>query len=97
MSVQKEEIIDWFKSLQDSICMALEQEDGKAKFQEDFWERPGGGGGRTRIIQHGNVLEKGGVNFSAVEGTLPEKNSECLRSSIQSVFGNWCKYCHSSD
>lgn len=78
MSVQKEEIIDWFKSLQDSICMALEQEDGKGKFQEDFWERPGGGGGRTRIIQHGNVLEKGGVNFSAVEGTLPDKIQNAL-------------------
>ena len=78
MSVQKEEIIEWFKSLQDSICNALEQEDGKGKFQEDFWERPGGGGGRTRIIQHGNVLEKGGVNFSAVEGQLPEKIQNSL-------------------
>ena len=64
----KEYITDWFKSLQDSICNALEQEDGKGKFQEDNWTREEGGGGRTRVIQHGNVIEKGGVNFSAVHG-----------------------------
>ncbi len=46
--------------------------DGKAKFQEELWQREGGGGGRTRIIQNGNILEKGGVNFSAVHGKLPE-------------------------
>lgn len=68
----KEEISEWFKSLQDNICSALETEDGKGKFQEDNWVREEGGGGRTRIIQHGNVIEKGGVNFSAVHGPVPE-------------------------
>jgi coproporphyrinogen III oxidase len=68
----KEEITDWFKSLQDSICKALEEEDGKGKFLEDNWLRTEGGGGRTRIIQHGNVIEKGGVLFSAVHGPVPE-------------------------
>lgn len=75
----KEQITDWFKSLQDNICKSLEQEDGKAKFQEDNWTREEGGGGRTRVIQHGNVIEKGGVNFSAVHGKLPQQiHSEIL-------------------
>ena len=69
----KEEITEWFKSLQDNICNALETEDAKAKFFEENWTREEGGGGRTRIIQHGNVIEKGGVNFSAVHGALPEQ------------------------
>lgn len=68
----KELITEWFKELQDSICTALEKEDGKGKFKEDLWERAEGGGGRTRIIQDGNVIEKGGVLFSAVYGTVPE-------------------------
>ncbi len=44
----KEQITEWFKSLQDSICSAIEQEDGKGKFEEDIWIREEGGGGRTR-------------------------------------------------
>ncbi|MBK7182258.1 MAG: oxygen-dependent coproporphyrinogen oxidase [Bacteroidetes bacterium] len=67
----KEEITEWFKSLQDSICTALEVEDGKGVFVEDNWVREEGGGGRTRIIQNGKVIEKGGVNFSAVYGDVP--------------------------
>ena len=57
---------------QDTICAALEAVDGKATFREDLWERPGGGGGRTRVISGGNVFEKGGVNISNVHGELPE-------------------------
>ena len=68
----KEQITEWFKSLQDSICIALEVEDGKGKFEEDKWLREEGGGGRTRILQNGNVIEKGGVNFSAVHGDVPD-------------------------
>ncbi len=74
-----EEIIEWFKSLQDEICEGLEQEDGKATFREDLWERKGGGGGRTRIIENGNIFEKGGVNFSAVTGQMPEKIASALK------------------
>ena len=62
---------DWFQSLQNEICTALETVDGKAKFIEDKWTREEGGGGKTRIIQTGNLIEKGGVNFSAVWGKLP--------------------------
>ena len=69
--ISKEEISAAYQLIQDEICTALEQVDGKATFEEEKWEREGGGGGRTRIIQNGNILEKGGVNFSAVHGQLP--------------------------
>lgn len=65
-----EDIESFFKTLQDNICQAIEAEDGKGIFQEDIWEHHSGGGGRTRLIQNGNVIEKGGVNFSRVEGEV---------------------------
>ena len=68
----KEEIAQWFRGLQNRICKALEEADGKALFKEDSWERPGGGGGQSRVMQNGNVIEKGGVNFSEVYGEIPE-------------------------
>lgn len=70
--ILKEEIAETYQRIQDEICQVLELLDGGAKFEEELWEREGGGGGRTRIIQNGNILEKGGVNFSAVHGKLPE-------------------------
>ncbi len=75
----KEEITDWFKGLQDRICDSLEKADGGAHFEEDQWNRPGGGGGRSRVIRNGNVLEKGGVNFSAVWGKTPEAILKALK------------------
>ena len=66
-----QEIITYFKSLQLEICSALEIADGKSKFILDEWNRAEGGGGLTRVIKEGNVIEKGGVNFSCVEGNLP--------------------------
>ena len=69
--MQKEEISSWFQQLQDNICRQIEQTDSKARFEEDLWTREAGGGGRTRIIQKGNILEKGGVLFSAVHGDTP--------------------------
>ena len=61
-----------FQEAQARICGALEMEDGKRKFGSEHWEHQTGGGGITRSIVHGDVLEKGGVNFSAVEGSIPE-------------------------
>jgi coproporphyrinogen III oxidase len=55
-------------ALQDTICSQLAAEDGGATFMEDAWDRPGGGGGRTRVISNGAVFEQGGVNFSHVFG-----------------------------
>lgn len=72
MEISREEISVWLKGLQDSICLALEKADGKSKFEEENWNRAEGGGGRTRIIRDGNVIEKGGVLFSAVEGDAPD-------------------------
>jgi len=56
--------------LQDVICKAFEQADGLAVFKEEKWERPGGGGGRTRVIENGALFEKGGVNISEVKGEV---------------------------
>src|SRR5690606_3735928 len=68
----KDKFYQYIQQLQDTITSTLEQIDGVAKFQEDLWNRPGGGGGRTRVIENGAVFEKGGVNISAVHGALPE-------------------------
>jgi coproporphyrinogen III oxidase len=62
----------YFKDLQDGIVKAIEDLDG-VRFREDVWSREGGGGGRTRVLEDGNVFEKGGVNFSSVHGNLPEQ------------------------
>ena len=70
--ITKEQIAEAYKEIQDEICQGLESADGIAKFAEEKWEREGGGGGRTRILQNGQIIEKGGVNFSAVHGKLPE-------------------------
>ncbi|MBX3165460.1 MAG: oxygen-dependent coproporphyrinogen oxidase [Bacteroidetes bacterium] len=70
--MNRTEIAEWLKQLQDNICSALENADGKSKFETETWTRPEGGGGRTRVIKNGAVLEKGGVAFSAVEGNAPE-------------------------
>ncbi|MDN6279790.1 MAG: oxygen-dependent coproporphyrinogen oxidase [Psychroflexus sp.] len=69
---KKDQFYDYIQNLQDEITSAFEKIDGKAKFKEDLWEREGGGGGRTRVIENGNVFEKGGVNISAVHGELPK-------------------------
>lgn len=56
-------------ALQDRISAAFETADGAARFREDAWERPGGGGGRTRVMADGALFEQGGINFSHVFGT----------------------------
>lgn len=61
-------VITFLKSLQDKICSELEAADGRGKFIEDNWQREEGGGGRTRVLTDGDVIEQGGVNFSVVSG-----------------------------
>ncbi len=63
-----EAVKHYLLDLQDRICVAFETEDGGTRFREDAWERPGGGGGRTRVMQQGAVFEQGGINFSHVFG-----------------------------
>lgn len=62
----------YIEKLQDKITSKLAKVDGESRFVEDTWERDGGGGGRTRVIENGAVFEKGGVNISAVHGELPD-------------------------
>lgn len=69
----KSDITTWFRTLQQNICEKIESGDGGTSFRSDTWERPGGGGGDSRVISNGNVIEKGGVNFSAVYGPTPER------------------------
>lgn len=64
----RDRVSAWMKDIQDEICAGLEQLDGAQTFMEDAWERPEGGGGRSRVIRDGNVFEQGGVNFSEVWG-----------------------------
>jgi coproporphyrinogen III oxidase len=66
--VNLEVVKEFLLALQDKICAGLEQADGTAKFVEDAWQREEGGGGRTRVIRDGAVIEQGGVNFSHVYG-----------------------------
>ncbi len=68
----KEKFYQYIQDLQDTITSGLESVDGKAQFREDLWERPEGGGGRTRVIENGAVFSKGGVNISGVHGKLPK-------------------------
>lgn len=65
----RERVSQFMKQLQDEICKGLEELDGKSNFIEDSWERPEGGGGRSRVMREGGVFEQGGVNFSEVWGT----------------------------
>ncbi|MEL7530519.1 MAG: oxygen-dependent coproporphyrinogen oxidase [Bacteroidota bacterium] len=75
----RKQFTDFIHQLQNTICVAVEELDGKAVFREDKWDRPEGGGGRTRIIQEGAVFEKGGVNISMVHGEL----SAALQKQLQ--------------
>ncbi len=75
----KDKFYTYIENLQNTITAKLEEVDGKANFKEDIWQRPEGGGGRTRVIENGNVFEKGGVNISKVHGELPK--------SMQTYFG----------
>ena len=68
----REKIEAYFTKLQDRITNAIEELDGNV-FSEDTWTRVGGGGGRTRVLEEGRVFEKAGVNFSSVQGNLPEQ------------------------
>ena len=72
MNFSRENVCEFLLGLQDRIVVGLEQTDGK-KFREDAWKRPGGGGGRTRVLLDGGVFEKAGVNFSDVSGEFSEE------------------------
>ena len=81
----KENWISFIHDLQNRICSALEEVDGKATFFEDAWKRPEGGGGKTRVIANGNVFEKGGVNTSIVFGDV----TDAMRTQLKIDGAKW--------
>jgi coproporphyrinogen III oxidase len=84
------------RRIQEEVTRALETLDGE-RFREDLWTRPGGGGGRTRVLSGGRVFEKAGVNFSAVEGELegeyaarlPGRGSSFFATGVSVVIHPW--------
>ena len=70
--INKDHISAEFQNLQKAITSTLEKVDGKGHFVEDPWERPEGGGGISKVMENGALIEKGGVNFSAVFGKTPD-------------------------
>ena len=97
-TITKETISTFFADLQDRICRALEEADGVGEstgtpeqdrpgaFREDTWERPGGGGGRSRTITNGAVIEKGGVGYSVVHGEATESTLRALNLTEPAEF-----------
>ncbi len=82
----REDVVTAFKQIQQSICDGLELVDGSAKFHSDEWKHASGGGGISKVIQHGGVFEKGGVNFSAVEGELVPFMKERIGNTAKMFF-----------
>ncbi|MEM8884816.1 MAG: oxygen-dependent coproporphyrinogen oxidase [Planctomycetota bacterium] len=77
-----------FQDIQDAICRGVESIETQATFQEDLWERDGGGGGRTRVIGDGNFLEKGGVNYSEVHGEFTEEFAQQVPGSGREFYAS---------
>jgi coproporphyrinogen III oxidase len=82
MSELVHKVKDYLLGLQDRICEGLAEEDGKATFRTDSWDRPEGGGGRSRVLVDGAVLEKAGVNFSHVMGDALPPSATAARPEL---------------
>ncbi|WP_435407958.1 oxygen-dependent coproporphyrinogen oxidase [Pleionea litopenaei] len=80
--MQKQSVLDYLMGLQDRICNALEAIEGGTQFYQDEWQREEGGGGRTRVIENGHVIEKGGVNFSHVMGAQLPASATAVRPEL---------------
>ena len=81
MSIER--VKTYLLKLQDSICHGLETEDGKGRFEEDLWQREAGGGGRTRVLEQGDVFEQAGVNFSHVFGKRLPPSATAARPELE--------------
>ena len=81
-TIDPEIVHSYLTQLQESICRALEQEDGQAHFREDNWKRPKGGGGRSRVLESGAVFEKAGINFSDVHDTSLPPSATATRPQL---------------
>jgi coproporphyrinogen III oxidase len=84
--IDKGQIIETYRSIQEELCESLEGIDGHSRFGYDEWERLGGGGGLTRILAGQGAVEKAAVNFSAVEGDTPERLSEEMAGASSRFF-----------
>lgn len=84
--VSRDEVEAWYRHWQGDMVAALESLDGGAWFTSDVWERPGGGGGDTRILSGGRHLEKAAVNFSAVHGDTPPQLAERMAAAADRFF-----------
>ncbi len=82
----KDRVQKFFEELQDKLITSLETIDRKERFREDRWQHHEGGGGKSRILQEGDIFEKAGVNTSAVTGTLSEPLAERLNVKPQKFF-----------
>ncbi|MCO7226548.1 oxygen-dependent coproporphyrinogen oxidase [Pleionea sp. CnH1-48] len=81
--IDKESVKSYLMQLQDTICEALAAQEPVAQFHEDSWQRQEGGGGRTRVIEMGEVIEKGGVNFSHVKGASLPASATAARPELK--------------
>lgn len=86
MSNKKENFLQFIETLQHDLCAGLEAADGEAKFIEDIWEREGGGGGHTRVMTNGKIIEKAGINRSAVHGKLSPAVQKQLNTTHDAFF-----------
>ena len=78
-----ERVKQYLLGLQDNICSGLEVEDGNGRFREDLWQRETGGGGRTRVLEQGDVFEQAGVNFSHVFGKRLPASATAARPELE--------------
>jgi coproporphyrinogen III oxidase len=78
-----EQVKNYLLGLQDQICSGLEAEDGSGRFKEDAWQREAGGGGRTRVLEQGDVFEQAGVNFSHVFGDHLPPSATAARPELE--------------
>ena len=80
--MQIDQVRSYLLALQDNICEALAEEDGQATFIVDQWQRPEGGGGRSRVLSGGAVFERAGVNFSHVKGAQLPASASAARPEL---------------
>ena len=76
----------YFQQLQNEICAHIEAADKKERFQQDIWTHQEEGGGKTRVLQHGRIFEKAGVNYSAVRSQLSESLAQRMDTPPQQMF-----------
>ncbi len=81
-TIDPEIVRSYLIQLQDTVCQALEKEDGCGVFHEDKWDRPQGGGGQSRVLENGNVFEKASINFSDVQGAALPPSATAQRPQL---------------